>query len=55
MTDATSFVDVRVLTCADNDVIFTNFRVGDYLPVQIKKVFRTNTSLAAQDNCIAIW
>ena len=55
MTDATSFVDVRVLTCADNDVIFTNFRVGDYLPVQIKKVFRTNTSPAAQDNCIAIW
>ena len=55
MTDATPFVDVRVLTCADNDVTFTNFRVGDYLPVQIKKVFRTGTDLAAQDNCIAIW
>ena len=55
MATADAFVNVRVLTCADNDVIFTNFRVGDYLPVQIKKVFRTNTSLAAQDNCIAIW
>jgi hypothetical protein len=55
MTDATSFVDVKVMTCADNIVTFTNFRVGDYLPCQIKQLFRTGTDPAAQDNCIAIW
>tara|TARA_R100001369_G_scaffold69185_1_gene96805 strand:- start:1293 stop:2456 length:1164 start_codon:yes stop_codon:yes gene_type:complete len=55
MTAATSFVDVKVLTCADNIVTFTNFRVGDYLPVQIKQLFRTDTDPSAQDNCIAIW
>jgi hypothetical protein len=55
MADATQYVDVRVLTCADNEVIFKNFKVGEYLPVQIKQLFSTGTTLSARESCLAIW
>ena len=55
MTAATSFVDVRVLTCGDDIVTFSNFRVGDYLPIQIKQLFDTGTDPAAKSSCLAIW
>lgn len=55
MGDATQYVDVRVLTCADNEVIFKNFKVGEYLPVQIKQLFETGTSVSARESCLAIW
>jgi len=55
MGDATQYVDVRVLTCADNEVIFKNFKVGEYLPVQIKQLFSTGTSASARESCLAIW
>jgi hypothetical protein len=55
MGDATQYVDVRVLTCADNEVIFKNFKVGEYLPVQIKQLFSTGTSVTARESCLAIW
>jgi hypothetical protein len=55
MGDATQYVDVRVLTCADNEVIFKNFKFGEYLPVQIKQLFETGTSVSARESCLAIW
>lgn len=55
MTLATQYVDVRVLTCGDNEVIFKNFKVGEYLPVQIKQLFSTGTSVSARESCLAIW
>jgi len=55
MTDATQYVDVRVLTCADNEVIFKNFKVGEYLPIQIKQLFSTGTTESARESCLAIW
>jgi len=55
MGDATQYVDVRVLTCADNDVTFKNFKVGEYLPVLVKQLFSTGTSASARNSCLAIW
>ena len=55
MEDATQYVDVRVLTCGDNEVIFKNFKVGEYLPIQIKQLFSTGTSVSARSSCLAIW
>jgi hypothetical protein len=55
MTLATQYVDIRVLTCGDNEVIFKNFKVGEYLPVQVKQLFETGTSVSARTSCLAIW
>lgn len=55
MTQSTQYVDVRVLTCGDTEVIFKNFKVGEYLPVQIKQLFSTGTTEAARESCLAIW
>ena len=55
MGDATQYVDIRVLTCADNDVTFKNFKVGEYLPVLVKQLFSTGTSASARNSCLAIW
>ena len=55
MTDATQYVNIRVLTCSNNDVTFTNFKVGEYLPIQIKQLFDTGTSPSARTSCLAIW
>ena len=55
MTDATQYVNIRVLTSANNDVTFTNFKVGQYLPIQIKQLFLTGTTEIATTSCLAIW
>ncbi len=55
MADATQYVDIRVLTCADNDVTFKNFKVGEYLPILVKQLFSTGTSASARNSCLAIW
>tara|TARA_R100000657_G_C4684286_1_gene137061 strand:+ start:1039 stop:1836 length:798 start_codon:yes stop_codon:yes gene_type:complete len=55
MGDATQYVDIRVLTCANNDVTFKNFKVGEYLPVLVKQLFSTGTSASARNSCLAIW
>ena len=46
------YVDIRVLTVNNQDIIFKNFKVGEYLPVQCKRVFATNTTAGVQ--CIAM-
>mgnify|MGYP001268383759 CR=1 FL=1 len=55
MTIEKSYVDVKVKTTAGSDVIFTNFPVGEYLPIQVLQLFSTGTDAEAQSNCIAIW
>lgn len=55
MTAASSYVNIRVLTCSNNDVTFTNFKVGEYLPIQIKQLFDSGTSTSALTSCLAIW
>jgi hypothetical protein len=55
MTVATSFVDVKVKTTAGSIVTFSNFPVGEYLPVQVVQLFATGTDAAAANNCLAIW
>jgi hypothetical protein len=55
MSAAKSFVDIRVKTAAGSDVIFRNFRVGDYLPIQVLRLYATGTDTAALKSCIAIW
>mgnify|MGYP003117593279 CR=1 FL=1 len=55
MSAATQYVNIRVLTSANNDVTFTNFKVGEYLPIQIKQLFDTGTSTSALTSCLAIW
>tara|TARA_B110000977_G_scaffold175416_1_gene230159 strand:+ start:7835 stop:8368 length:534 start_codon:yes stop_codon:yes gene_type:complete len=55
MSAAKSFVDVKVKTASGSDVIFRNFRVGDYLPVQVLQLYATGTDTAALNSCMAIW
>ena len=55
MDVAKSFVDVKVKTTAGSIVTFSNFPVGDYLPVQVVQLYATGTDAAAQNNCLAIW
>lgn len=55
MTVGDSYVDVRVKTVSGSIVTFTNFPVGEYLPIQVLNLYSTGTSAAAANNCIAIW
>jgi len=55
MDVAKSFVDVKVKTIAGNDVTFSNFPVGEYLPLQVLQLFSNGTDSAAMNNCVAIW
>ena len=48
-------LDVKVKTIAGSIVTFTQFPVGDYLPLQILQVYATGTDANADNNCIAIW
>jgi len=50
-----SFVDVKVKTVAGSIVTFSNFPVGEYLPVQVVQLYATGTDAAADNNCLAIW
>ena len=55
MDIAKSYVDVKVQTTAGSDVTFANFPVGQYLPIQIIKLYTTGTGAASRNSCIAIW
>tara|TARA_R110000744_G_scaffold258732_3_gene374043 strand:+ start:1143 stop:1682 length:540 start_codon:yes stop_codon:yes gene_type:complete len=55
MDVAKSFVDVKVKTTAGSIVTFSNFPVGEYLPVQVLQLFSTGTDSAAINNSLAIW
>ena len=46
------YVNIRVLTINNQDITFNNFKVGEYLPVQCKKVFATGTTTGV--DCIAM-
>ena len=38
------YVNVKVLTVNNQDITFHNFKVGEYLPVQCKRIFATGTT-----------
>ena len=44
--------DVRVLTAGGNDVVFTAVPAGTFMPVQVLRVFNTNTTAT---NIVALW
>lgn len=44
--------DLRVLTYSGDDVVFKNVANGSFLPVQVVKVFSTNTTAS---DIIALW
>lgn len=44
--------NLRVLTASEQDVTFANVLGGTFLPVQVLKVFRTNTSAS---DFVALW
>ena len=44
--------NLRVLTASGQDVLFSNVLAGTFLPVQVLKVFSTNTTAA---NLVALW
>jgi len=49
------YVNIRVKTTAGNFVTFENFKVGNYLPIQVVQLMSTSTTVAARKTCIAIW
>jgi len=44
--------DLRVLTAGGDDVVFTGFPDGGFLPVNVVRVFLTNTTAS---NIVALW
>tara|TARA_R100000951_G_scaffold63498_1_gene53313 strand:+ start:1551 stop:1817 length:267 start_codon:yes stop_codon:yes gene_type:complete len=44
--------DLRVLTAGGDDVVFTGFPDGGFLPVNVVRVFATNTTAS---NIVALW
>lgn len=48
-------VNIKVKTSAGSIITFTNFPVGEYLPVQVLQLYSTGTDSASAKNCIAIW
>ena len=46
------YVNVKVLTVNNQDITFHNFKVGEYLPVQCKRIFATGTTAGV--DCIAM-
>ncbi len=55
MSFSDSYVDVSVETTGGSIVTFKNFRVGNYLPVQVVKLRVTGTDTSARNDCLAIW
>lgn len=49
------YIDIRVKTVAGNDITFTNFKVGSYLPVQVVQVYEAQTDTDVVNNTIGIW
>jgi hypothetical protein len=54
MDVAKSVADVNVKTVNNNSVVFTNAKVGEYLPVQVTMLKDTTTTAASKNNCIAL-
>lgn len=53
---ADTYTNIQVITTAGDTVLFTNFPVGHYLPVQITHLMTTNTTDTSEAGvCIAIW
>tara|TARA_R100000329_G_scaffold150390_2_gene143174 strand:+ start:119 stop:640 length:522 start_codon:yes stop_codon:yes gene_type:complete len=48
-------VNVKVETTDGSIVTFNAFPVGEYLPVQIVKLYATGTTDISDNNCLAIW
>jgi hypothetical protein len=44
--------NIRVLTAGGDDVVFTGVLAGTFLPVQVTRVFATNTTAT---NIVALW
>ena len=44
--------NLRVLTIGGDDVLFSNIQAGSFLPVQVKRVFSTNTTATG---IVALW
>jgi hypothetical protein len=44
--------NIRVLTAGGDDVLFSNVLGGTFLPVQVNRVFATNTTAS---NIVALW
>ena len=44
--------DLRVLTAGGDDVVFTGFPDGGFLPVNVVRVFTTNTTASS---IVALW
>jgi len=44
--------DVRILTVGGDDVVLKNIANGQFIPVQVLKVFATNTTAT---NLVALW
>jgi hypothetical protein len=49
------YIDITVTTVAGNTIAFENFKVGDYLPIQVTHLNVTGTDAAVLNSCIAIW
>ena len=49
------YVDVKVMTVGGDIVIFYNFPVGNYLPIQVVQLFETGSSTKISKGCLAIW
>ena len=44
--------NLRVLTAGGDDIVFIGFPSGEFLPVNVVKVFATNTTA---DDILALW
>jgi hypothetical protein len=44
--------NIRVLTAGGDDVVFTGVLAGSFLPIQVTRVFATNTTAT---NIVALW
>ena len=47
--------NIKVKTIHGDDVTFSTFPVGNYLPVQVVQLYATGTTDVSDNNCIAIW
>lgn len=44
--------NIRVMTAGGDDVLFSNVLGGTFLPIQVTRVFATNTTAS---NIVALW
>lgn len=44
--------NIRVMTIGGDDVLFSNVQAGTFMPVQVKRVYSTNTTATG---IIALW